>query len=43
MHTLIKKNYGHKKCQRTGKLQLYAPYVIREIKCSVAVVEGCAS
>jgi hypothetical protein len=43
MHTPIKK-YGHqKKCQRTGKLQLYAPYVIREIKCSVAVVEGRVS
>jgi len=42
IHTLIKK-YRHKKCQRTGKLHLYAPYVIREIKCSVAFVEGCAS
>jgi hypothetical protein len=32
-------NTGIKKCHRTGELQLYAPYIRREMNCSVAVID----
>jgi hypothetical protein len=30
---------SEKKCQRPGKLQLYAPYTRREINCNVAIIQ----
>jgi hypothetical protein len=33
-------NMGIRKSHKTGELQLYAPYIRREINCNIAIIEA---